>query len=255
MDSWLDEFEHPAVTDDNREAFNAAMSKYGSQEAAIVGGFNAQKVAGKPFKLPESLDKLPDDKVRGEFTAQAHKLLGIEHAANVEALADLDMRAGLAEGQEPDENLGNAFKEFVVEHKVPKAIAQKALNFHNLMMAQARAAEEAAKVKAANDTMAALSAHPDFGSEAKVKEQSELFRRAIQNQAGLTAEEYEEFGDALVEGGLNRNAVMARALLKLVAPLAAEGTSESGRGGTPPPKEGTIADDLPKTAKALRWNE
>jgi hypothetical protein len=250
---WTGEFEHETITEENREAFATAMTKYATPEDAIVGGFNAQKLAGKPFRLPESLDKLPDDKVRNDFTSQAHKLLGIEHAPNVEALADLDLKVGLAEGHQVDENLGNAFKQFVVENKVPKAVAQKAIGFHNQMMAQAREAmaaqAEAAQVKAATDTNAALIAH--FGSEAKVKDQSELLRRAIKN-SGITAEEYERVGEVMADSMLTKDPVMARVMLKLLAPLAASSSHEGGGAGEPPPGPKDPDAGSP-SYKALGW--
>jgi hypothetical protein len=252
---WTDDFEHASVTDENREAFAKAMGNYTSIEDAVVGGYEAKKLTGKPFKLPKSLDKLSDDSIRADFTSQAHKLLGIEHAKDVEALADLDLKAGLAEGQEPDEALATAFKEFVVKNKINKASAGKMVAFYNQAQAKARAAAaaktDAEKLDAATKTNEALILH--FGTEEKYKEQSELFRRAIQNNAGLTAEEYKEFGDQLVESGLNRHPVLARGLLALIAPLAAEASSEAGKGGKGAKKEMTIVDELPKTAEDLDW--
>lgn len=261
MENWLDTFEDPSLaTPEAQEAFKSAMSKYDSQEAAVLGGFEAMKMTGKPFKLPESLDKLPDDNVRGEFTTQAHKLLGIETAENIEALADLDPKAGQVEGQEVDEALMGAFKQFVVDNKINKGDAQKMIGFHNKMMAKARTAyiqqAEANKLDAATKTNEALIAH--FGSEEKVAEQSELLRRAIQN-SGITPEEYEKVGDEMANSILTKDPVVARVMLKLLAPLAAEGSTDVGGGGTPPPKELTATEqtkkDLPKTAEALGWNK
>lgn len=257
MEHWTDEFEHESITADNKEAFNTAMSKYDSEEAAVVGGFNAMKEIGKPYKLPESLDKLPDDKVKGEFTSQVRKLFGIELADSVESLADLDLKTGLAEGVEPDETLANTFKQFVVENKINKTSAQKMVGFYNQMMTKARqdyaTAAEAQKTEAANKTNEALIAH--FGSKEKVVEQSELLRRAVQNHAGLTAEEYEQVGEELADSMLTKNPVMAKAMLTLLSPLAAEGLTDNGVGGNHPPKEKTTAEVLPETAKALGWNK
>ncbi|MHC4387343.1 MAG: hypothetical protein ACYSX1_01915 [Planctomycetota bacterium] len=256
MEHWSDDFEHESITDENREAFNTAASKFATKDDMCVGYSELEKTAGKPFKLPKSLDKLPDDSIRADFTSQAHKLLGIEHAKDVEALADLDLKAGLAEGQEPDEVLATAFKEFVVKEKINKASAGKLVGFYNQAMAKARAARDAQadsdKLDAATKTNAALIEH--FGSEEKYKEQSELFRRAIQNNAGLTPEEYTEFGDALVETGLNRHPVMARALLKLIAPLAATSSTEAGGEGSEPAKQ-KDADEGSPTYKALGWSK
>ena len=256
MENWTNEFEHESITEENRESFNTAMSKYGSLEDAVVGGFNAQKVAGKPYKLPESLDKLPDDAVRGEFTSQAQKLLGIEYAGNIEDLTDLDLKVGMAEGGEVDENLANAFKDFVVKEKIPKTIAQKMIGYHNQTMAKAT---EAFATKAEADNLAAATATnealiAEFGSKEKVAEQSELLRRAIQNHVGLTPEEYEEMGEAMADSVLTKNPVMAKVMLKVLAPLAAEGNTDIGKGGAPT-KELTIKEELPKTGSALGWDK
>jgi hypothetical protein len=254
MEHWSDEFEHESITDENREAFNTTMSKFATPEDVAVGYMELEKTAGKPFKLPKSLDKLPDDSVRADFTAQAHKLLGIEHAANVEALADLDMKAGMVQGQEVDENLANSFKQFVVEHKVPKDMAQKLVGYHNLMTAKARdvmaAKAESDRVDAATKTNEALIEH--FGSEEKVNEQSELLRRAIKNNVGLTPEEYEEFGDVLADTILTKSPVMARVMLQVLAPLAATSSTEAGGKGKAPPTPIDVDEGSP-SYKALGW--
>jgi hypothetical protein len=262
MPDWIDGFEHESITEENRESFNTGMSKYATPNDAIVGGFNAQKLAGKPFRLPESLDKLPDDASRGEFTSQTHKLLGIEHAENIEALGDIDLKAGMAEGSEvqPDEKLTTMIKTLAIEKKWPKSVVQDIITLYNGPLTEYAKEISAAKDTKANDDKVAtakavneaLIAHSDVGSEEKLKEQSELMRRAIKNKAGLTADEYEEVGDAMVEAGLTTNAVMARALLKLIAPLAAEGTTESG-GGAGEGGGGEGQKQTPHQWKKERW--
>ena len=94
---WAPGFEHASVTADNREAFNTSMAKYASRDEAIVGSFNAQKAMGKPFRVPESLDKL-DDASRDDFRSQARNALGIRTPKTVEDLADFNFKEGLAEG-------------------------------------------------------------------------------------------------------------------------------------------------------------
>lgn len=233
MPDWVNEFEHPSITTENKESFSKAMGKYGTMQEAVVGGFNAQKALGKPYKLPESMDKLPDDASRSDFASQARKLLGIEHAATVEALDGLDMKAGQAEGAVFDEKLATAFKTFIVDNKVNKADAQKMVGFYNQAMtkaAEAATAKTAAdKSEATKTCNEALIAH--FGSEEKVVEMSELLRRVVKDKMGLSAKEYEEFGEALAGSVMKENPVMAKGLLTALAPLAAEGSTDSG-GGT-----------------------
>ncbi len=238
MPEWINEFQSESITSENRESFNTAMSKYETKDDAIVGGFNAQKLAGKPFKLPESMDKLPDDASRGDFTTQAHKLLGIEHAENIEGLDDIDMKAGMPEGSEivPNETLTTLLKTLAVEKKWPKSVVQDIVNLYNGPLTKFSQEfqvtklenEKIAKAKATNE---ALIAHPDIGSAEELAAQSELLRRAVKNNMGFTAEEYEEFGEELADSMMTKNAVMARGLLKVLVPLAKEGSFDSGAGG------------------------
>jgi len=110
-------------------------------------------------------------------------------------------------------------------------------------------ADTLAKAKTCNE---ALVAHPDFGSQDAVNTQSELVKRAFKDLAGLTAEEYEEVGGELADSAFTKNATLTRALMKLIAPLAAEGDTDVGTGSAKP-AEPTIAQELPKTAKAMNW--
>jgi len=245
---WSDEFEHELITDDNREAFKTAASKFATQDDMSVGYMELQKTAGKPFKLPESLDKLPDDDTRADFTSKTHKLLGIETAANVEALAALDIKAGLPEGVAVDENLGSMIKKFAVDKKIPIGTVKEFINFYNTDF---RNYALRGKLDAATKTNEGLIAH--FGSEAKVKEQSELLRRAIKN-SGITPEEYEQVGEVMADTILTKDPVAARVMLKLLAPLAASSSTEPPGSGTSPvaakdPDEGS------KTYQALGWSK
>jgi len=257
MDHWTEGFEDDSlVVPEDRIAFNTAMKDYKTEHDAIIGGYHAKKLTGKPFKLPESLDKMKDETVKSEFTSQVHKLFGIEHAKSIEDLADLDVRMGAAENLPTNDDLTNAFKQFVVDNKISKANAQKSIGFLNEQIAKAvvakAAKDEADKLAKAKTCNEALIAHPDFGSEEKVNEHSELLRRAIQNNVGLTAEEYEQFGSEMADTILTKNPVMARVMLKVLAPLAAEGNTDVGT-GSGKPAEPTIAQELPKTAKAMNW--
>lgn len=234
MSDWSGEFNHESITPENRESFNTFASKYDSPEAAIVGGFNAQKAIGAPFKFPESMDNLPDDASRADFTSRSNQLLGREFASDVKDLDSLDLKMGASEGTQTDDALANAFKQFIVEKKIAKADAQDMLSFHNDFMGKARVAlaekKEADFEATAKQVEADLAAHPDFGSMEEVSKQSELFKRAIRNHVGLTNDEAEEFADAIIEAGMTRNAVVARVMLNQFAPLAAEGSTDGGGG-------------------------
>jgi len=254
---WSNEFQHESLaTPETKTAFVSAMGKYGSKEDAILGGFNAMKAMGKPFRLPESMDKLPDDNVRSEFRTQAMKVLGIEAGVDkIEDLLDLDLKAELKDG-DPNENLANAFKKFAAENKMPKSLAQKLVAFNNQMATtlktQMAEQQKAQKLDAATKTNEALIAH--FHSKEEVEKLSEQLRRTIQNKAGLSAEEYERVGEVMADSMLTKDPVMARAMISLLAPLSPEGNTENGKGGNPSPKN-TDPDEGSNTYKALGWSK
>lgn len=264
MEHWTEDFEHSSITGDNREAFNSSMAKYATQADAIVGGHNAQKLAGKPFKLPESMNNLPDDATRKDLTTQAYKLLGIsplEHAVSVDDFADVNFKDGLAEGAEVNEDLASVLKTWAVAEKIDKASLGKILKFYNgplgeyagkIQTAKAEkvVADKVAAAKACNE---ALAAHADFGSEDKVKEQSVLMTRALLNNVGLTPDEAASVTEAMVGSVTDTNPILKRVLLKTLAPLAAESSNQSGGGHTPPAK-GVDPDEGSPAYVASGWS-
>ena len=46
MEHWAPDFEHPSITDENREAFETATSKFETQDDMTVGYYELQKTAG-----------------------------------------------------------------------------------------------------------------------------------------------------------------------------------------------------------------
>jgi hypothetical protein len=247
--------ESPLITADNREAFTTHMDKFDSMEAAALDGMGLKQQQGKPFKMPESMDKLPDDASRSDFTSQAHKLLGNEFAVDIAGLADLDLKVGSAEGTQTDEALANGFKQFVVDNKVPKALAQKLLGFHNESMGTASAAalvsqDETftANAKATNEGLV-----KHLGSQEKVDAESALFKRAILNHPGMTSDKAEEVADIFVDVMQKGGSDAAVVLLEMIAPMAREGGSHAGKGGNTPPAAASTKEQLPKTGAALGW--
>ncbi len=258
--NWYGEME--SITGD--EGMVTMAKEYDSAEAAIKGGFDAKKLVGRPFKLPETLDKLPDDASRNDFKAGAHKLLGTTPAiGNIEELADIDLKAGMTVGSETEvnENLTTMLKTIAVEKKWPKSVVQDVVALYNGPLTKfskefAATQAENKKIADAKATDEALIAHPDIGSKEKLAELSELLRRAVKNNVGLTAEEYEEFGEVMADTMLTKNKVMARVMLKVLAPLAAEGTTKTGTDvGKGPKKELDKEAGIPATSKALGWDE
>lgn len=265
---WSNDFEHASITDENKEAFNTAMGKYETQGDALIGGFNAQKLAGKPFKMPESLDKLPDDASRSEFTAQVHKLFGITKAKDIKELVDVNLKDGLPEGSPYNEDFANSFKQFVIDNNLNVSDMPKYAKFFNTAMAKVtadqKAKTESDNISAAESCDKALIAHPDIGSKEKLVEMTELFVRAMKNNVGLTVEETKELADGLALSKLTTNPVLARVMLKQFASLAAEASSEDGEGGTtktekvPDPDEGSpsyVAAGLSTAEQGVEWQK
>jgi hypothetical protein len=250
---WSKGFQHESLAaPEARQEFTSAMSKYDSQEAAILGGFNAIKLTGKPYKLPESIDKL-DEKTRSEFTANARKVLGIESVGKIEDLADLNIKDGLPENFPVNEDFANSFKKFVVDNQVSKAGAQKLVAFYNQAMAAVLQQQQAQKNDAAKTTNEAMIKH--FGSEDKVKERSQLVKQFYMNHAGLSAEEFEQVGQE-IDAMITRNPILARVHLDKIAALAGEGSTESGKGAggsEKPSMAQRTVEENPATAKALGW--
>lgn len=233
---WTSSVQHEKLSDPTvKESFTKAYSKYGSQEEALLGGLEAIKMTGKPFKLPESLDKLPDDNVRGQLKEGVAKLFGVnlDTAKTLSEVVgdnfDLDFKAGLAEGQEPDEATVNFLKLQDVVKTWPKAIAQQAVQLHNQMMANARQQMAEQAITAATETNKALLADPELGGEKGVAEGSEHVKRAFLKVLG--PEMYEKGGQALAESGLTRNPVLAKALIKICKQIGTEGVTLNGNGG------------------------
>jgi len=243
MPDWLDEFTNEGLNEDNLEDFNTSMAKYETKDAAIMGGFAAQKMTGTPFRMPESMESLPDDASRDDFKSKANALLGVKHATSVEDLIEMNMKAGSPNDTPIDDALAGSFKQWVVDKKIPVDHAQSMLEFYNDANGKATAGAatkaETDKLDLAKATNEALIKH--FGSEAKVTEMSELLKRAVRNNVGLSNEEAEEFADALADSMLTKNPVMARVMLNVLSPLAAENRNLSD--GGPGPGKPSIPDD------------
>jgi len=249
MPDWINDFEHESITDENRESFSKAMGKYETAEDAILGGFNAQKVLGSSYRVPESLDSL-DDTAKADFAVKARKTLGLEHAASLDELKDVNLKKGLPEGSPYDENFANAFKQFAVEHKLPKSILEPAAEFYNKAAIKFMEDQQALVEAAKQTTADALAKHPDFGSKEKLDEQTVLLHRALTNNLGLSTEEANGIAEFLRDREGATNPVLRRVLLKQLAPLAAEGGTHSGDGTG---GSGGVKQPTPYEAKKARW--
>ena len=254
-DHWSEHYDGEGVNADNRQAFVDAMSKYPTEQAGMVGGFNAMKVTGKPFKFPESMDKLPDDASRAEFTTQARGLLGVSIPKDVEAMKDVDFKTGLADGAPVNEDFVSMVKNWAVEKGIPMSHVQEMAAFYNGPLskyAQEAYAAKEEKEKLANAETCNTALLEHFKTEEKVKDLTALLHRTIINNMGLTAEESAEFVDAMADSMLTKNPVMAKGMLNLLSSVSTEGTTHTGDGlGGTGEKKGLT----PYEAKKARWSK
>lgn len=260
-DHWLGTIDNEKFTPDVQKA----LLKYETQEDAILGGYEAQKTTGKPFKLPESLDKL-DDKSKEEFMSNLNKLRGVP--SKIEDLKDINFVAGLPEGQVADEGLKAAFSQFVVEKKLSKADAQAGIEWFNTMTVNHRKQQDVAYAAQVKASEVELAKPERFGSHEKYLAAVEVMKRMFANTAekiakakGMTPEQlvemHENAGKYLVE----TKSLFSPDFVEIMATIAAdygEGETHGGEGGGKPkekPKtqEEITIEESPKTAKALNW--
>lgn len=231
---WSKDFQSDSITSENREAFVKTMSKYSTVEDAAVSRFHGEKQMGEPFKFPESMDKLPDDASRADFTAKARGLLNINIAKDADSFKDMNLRAGLADDAPINEGLGELIKNIAIEKGWPVNVVQDLVEFNNTGLsefaAEQRTVLHETNAKACND---ALAADPTYGSPEKVAEASEFFKRGIMAQAtklGYSAEDTEEIGLAMVDAGITTNPKLAKIMLETFGPMGKEGGTLVGDG-------------------------
>ena len=243
MEHWTDNLEHQElVTQEAKQTY----SKYNSQEDALVGGLNAMRQVGKPYKLPDSLDKLPDDATRAEFTGRIGKLMGV----NEESMADVNFAAGLPDAKMVNENLKAAFIKRAVEKGYPKAMAEDVILFSNEFSVKQNQANQQANIDAATKVNAELL--PMFGGEEGIKKHNENVKRMFQNHGGLTDEEFQAVVPGLVDSGITRSTPLSKAMYN-IAKQFGEGSTETPGGSGGKVGEPGVKEELPVTAKILGW--
>jgi hypothetical protein len=238
---WYENYEHEQLTS---EEGRQMLSKYGSEEEALVGGINAMKKIGAPFRLPEALDKLPDDNVRNELKSSIEKLYGPlpNRIGSADDLKDINFAENLADARDVNETVVEAFKQFAVDEKLDKSVIQKVIGFSNKLnqklkndLIEARKKEIDEKTKTTKAKLVEL-----FGSEKAIDEGMERVRRLFQNHMGLTAEEYEQAPKSFMERFIT-DPVLAKGFLNLAKDVVPEGTTEAGTPGGPA-KEMSLAE-------------
>ncbi len=245
MEHWTDDVKHQDLQTPEAKT---VLSKYNSNEDALVGGLNAIKQVGRPFKLPDSLDKLPDDATRADFTGKIGKLMGA--VENDEAMVDVNFAEGLPDAKMVDAELVTAFKAFAIENKLPKSLVAAIAKFNNQYAVKVRQANNQDVIDTATKVNGELL--PMFGGEDGIKKHNENVKRMFQNHGGLTNEEFEAVVPGLVESGITKSTPLSKALYNIAGKFK-EGTTEDPGGGGGTTEEPGIAQELPVTAGILGW--
>ena len=257
--------EHESITSENRGALATHMEKFDSFEAAALDGMDLKGQMGKPFKVPESMDKLPDDTSRADFTSQANKLLGRTIPKDLDGLKDVNFKEGLEDDAEMDDQFVGLVKQWAVDEGVSTQSLGKMVRLMNgplsdhltqsgeaakLAATEQAKADHVVKLKACND---ALTSHADFGNTEKLDQQTILLHRALKDNVSLSVEDANEVAEFLRDREGATNPVVRRLLINQLAPLAAEGSNEQGKGGNKAPAARTAKEQMPKTGAALGW--
>ena len=247
MEHWTDEVKHQDLQSPEAKA---TLSKFNTADDAHVGYIQLQKAAGRPFKLPDSMDKLPDDATRADLSARMGKLMGAVESE--ESMADVNFAEGLPDAKMVNGDLVTAFKAFAIENKVPKSVVAAVAKFNNQYAVKARDANHQTALDTATKVNGELL--PMFGGEEGIKKHNEDVKRMFQNHGGLTDEEFQAVIPGLVESGITKSTPLSKALYN-IAKKFGEGTTESP--GGPGAKEQTegeaIKEELPVTAGILGW--
>ena len=262
MDSWTDDLTHEKLTTPEAKT---NLSKFETQDDAHIAYLELQKTAGKPYKLPKSLDaveKWPDENDKKAFR---EGLDGLFKASNIrpegikseDELDDIDFAKGYADARTENKEMTAALKKYAVEKKWPKYIVAELIDFINPFNQQLKntvAKDLAAEADKVKESLVVL-----YGDEDSVNKNYDAVRKLIQNHCGLSAAEYDSFGKEFVEKVLMKNAVMSKGLMNLANDLVKEGESEptGGKGGEP--KKMSMAErqnkEMPETTKRLGWRK
>jgi hypothetical protein len=239
MEHWSDTIEAPPEV-------KAAMaeSKYNSHADWQTGAINAMKTVGSPFRLPKSLDSLPDDDVRKDFHSQLGKLLGRDvSAASAEELAAVNFADGLADASNVNEDLKAAYIKMATDEGLSKALAQKLVSFNNTFVTQAKNAMAEAEITAASEVSDKIKGL--YGGDAGVERHRDLVSALVLAHGGLTEEERAKFAGEVQS--LTKKSVEAnKALFNIAKKIMPESTTT---------KPGDPAGEIKKETLAQRQDK
>ena len=243
MPDWFEGVQHQELSTPEAKEW---LGKYTSQEEALAGGFNAAKAVGAPFRLPKSLESLPDDNMRSQFTSEVTKLLPVNKLVGAvekdEDLKDINFAEGLADARTVSEELKTSFTKLISGMKnVPKSAIQPIITWWN-QTSQAAVSKHIqdlqGKAQAASENTKTI-LNGLFGGEEGVKQHSEAVLRMVKNHMGLTDAESEALGASMMKEMLT-DPIRARAMFNLAKSFK-ESSTEKGATQDGPKKE-SLAD-------------
>jgi hypothetical protein len=226
-----------------------AFSKYDSPDAAFKGAHEAMTMVGKPFKLPDSLDKL-DETQQQELTGQLDKLFPAMQDSDFDGF---DFNIGLEDGDLPISDSGKDYiKKFAAETGLSKDKTEKMAAYVNTMNREIAAKQAEINQELTTKCNDAMCKH--FGGQDQANAVSKQVMDAFKQRAS-SAEEFEAVGKGIVQAGLTKSPELAIALAEMIAPYGKEGASKAGNGLPGGDKDGPtpVTQQLPETGKALGW--
>ncbi len=218
QEHWLDAFESFKNDADARKAFAKYDKADNPLEAALRGGYEAQKLVGKT-RLPDSLDAMND-----EERSQLHNLRGVIES---EDGLELDFDAGLPEGAQHDEALAKTFVEFAVAEGLTPTQAQKGIELWNGFIAQSQEALTSLREQQKAEAEKAVRKiwRGDYDAN------NILIERAIMHKLGVDTPEDPKFKDFMAQcynDGVSTNPILTELLGIAAKRLEAEGVTHQG---------------------------
>lgn len=254
MDHWTDELTSEKLTTPEAKT---ELLKYGTAEDAHISHIALQATAGKPFKMPETMEAVehwPDKNDRDTFHSAMRKLRGgIESADD---LKDVNFAEGLPDARMVNDDFKKAASDFAIAEGISKELFPKLIKFNNDSAVKYQAQIDAANDQAAKEQFEKVKGvlEPLYGGIEGVKKQYENVRRMFQNKCGLTAEEYQNSGQTFVEKILKKDPVMSKALMNLAKDIVPEGTTDTTQTDSKP-EEGGGSGGMEPTGEVLKWNK
>lgn len=223
---WSDELTHEKLITPEAKT---VLKEYTSQEEFMSAGLEAKKMVGTPFRLPKSLESLPDDDARAEFTSGVESVLGVKRVQSEEDLEGIDFAKGYKNAKDANKDVEAAIKKFAIEKGRTKAQVEELITLVNQTnqglknTAEQKIIDDATEVKKTLTVMC--------GSEDKVNSSYDGVRKLFQNHCGLSEQEFENAGKTFVEKILTKDAVMSKAFFNLAESIVTEGDTDTGSKG------------------------